>query len=196
MRPVGGIAQHDLREAVFARAGQFGPVGGVIGFGLDVIGQRGRTDHAVEPAVELQGEGILVDLLGLRQREAGRGEPETVGFELPVGAVDAQAQPLFLADLDQQRFLPLRGRPGQRFGSDLRFNEGQLEAFVEQLLAIGVDIDDAAAKQHQRQDIDEQDAAGERQAARPAQLLDPRIAFEDTAGFGHGGRPDQPSLKL
>ena len=195
MRAVGRIAQDDLRQAVLTRARQFGPVADIVGLGLDIVGQGGGAHHPVEPAIEPQCEGALVDFLRAWQDETGRGELEAIRFERAVGAVDPQAQALLLADLDQQRFLPLRRRASQRFGSDLRLHQRQLETLVEQLLAIGIDIDDPAAQQHQRQNVDEQDAAGEREPPRPALLLDSRIAFEDTAGFGHCASP-QPSLKL
>ena len=191
MRSVRRIAQHDLGQAFAARSVEFGPGIGVIHLRFAVIGQGRCAHHPVEPAIERQGEVAIVLGHGI-DRECRRGQGETVALQLAIGIVEPDAQALFLADLDQQGFLACIGRPGQRLGRDLRFDQGKLEALVEQLLAIEVEIDDPAAQQHQRQHVHEQDAAGKREAPRPARFFRRRIGArpvpQDIAArrIGHG----------
>ena len=179
------VTQDDLRQAFLARADQFGPGRRFVAFRVDIVGQGGRADDPVEPPVHPVRDIPLIDLGRFREVEAGRCQLEAVRFQLSPRAIDPEAQALFLADLDQQRFLALYRSTGKRFCGDLRFDQRQLEPLVQQLLAIAVEIEDAAAKEHQRQDVHEQDAAGERKAARPAQFLKSRIALEDAALLSH-----------
>ena len=198
-RAVRRLTQLDLRDAEFAGALQFGPGIGIVRFGFVVAGHRLRADDRVHDLVEKAGEAQLERVVGgIVEGEGRLAQFETVGDQLALGIEQAQPHVLFLADLEQQRVLPRAGRPGQRLGSNLRLDPGELVAFVEQLGAVGIEVDDPAAQQQQREDVDREDARGERQAREHAAAFQRArdAAHADAVSHGRQFWGNQPSLKL
>ena len=134
--------------------------------GLDIVLHRFGRDDGVDCAVKPAGEVLFPVVIGdVVETERRVSECETVRGELALGVKGAQPHPLLLADLHQQRLLPLAGRPGQRLGSDLRLDPGQLEAFVDQLGAVAVKVEQPAAQHQQGQDVHRQDSRRQTQPA-------------------------------
>ena len=152
--------------------GEFGPGIGLLRFGLDIVLHRLGTDNGVDRAIKPAGEFLLPVVIGnVVEAERRFGQRKAVSGERAFRVEHAQAHPLLLADLHQQRLLPLAAGTSQRFGGDLRLDPGELEAFVDQLRAIAVEVEQPAAHHQQGQDVDRKDAARQRKAAGCSQLV-------------------------
>ena len=183
---VGRLAQFDLRNAQFAGALQFGPRVGLVRFRFDVARHRLRADDRVDDLIEEAGETQFERIVaGIVEGEGRFAQLETVGHQLALGIEQAQPHVLFLADLEQQGILPLARGPRERFGGDLGFDAGQLVALVEQLRAIGIEVDDPAAQQQQGEDVDREDAGGEGKARENADTLQRERDAPHAAGLSH-----------
>ena len=173
-RAVGSAAQLDLGAALLAGDHDLGPGVGVLRLRLDVrlrgLRPDQEVDRAVEPAREVLAPRRRHRVLELERR---LGEREAVGREVALGIVHAQPHALFLADLDQQRLLPLARRSGQRLGRDLGLDPGQLETLVEQLAAVGIEEEQAAGEDQQRDQVDRENAGGERSLGREGDPFEP-----------------------
>ena len=136
-----------------------------VAIGRDGLGAEQRVCRAIEVAGQ-----ALEEIAAIRRAEgvARLGEIEAIGHEAPPRIVGADAGTLVARNFDDQ---PLAGfgigERYQRIGHDLRLAACGLEPFDQQLVAVGIEIEQAAREQRQREDVDEQDPRGERNAARP-----------------------------
>ena len=166
------VARGPGQDSAFAgagRFGQFGPGGNLVhaGFAIGIGG--GRIQDQSHRIVD-QPSAPFVPTLARRidQREARFAEGKAVQHKLAALVIDAQPQVLALADLHEQASALCRASDGETRSGDFRFGAGQLEALLEQLLAIGIEIEQAARHQAQGDDVHCQDAHGQAGAALPA----------------------------
>ena len=180
-RAVGRAAQAHGRLAGLARLADFRPGIGRGNRRLDIVGHGRRSDQVVHRIVEKLCGLHRPRLAGGRgEREAGFvGYQEAVGQLASLGIIEPQPQHLLAADPRQQRLaLAARGF-GQRVSDDQGFGAGQLEAFRDQLLAIGIEVDHARPHQPEHDQVHREDAGGQRESAGPEQPVraGPRVSL-------------------
>ena len=172
-RAIAPIIKADLAHAFFARLHQFGPRIRILRFGFDIVGDRLCAHNRVNRGVEPTGKALVpCVVLDIREGEGGFFiKREAVRNQSALLVEHAHAHTLFLADLDDQRILPLARGSGQGLSGDLRLDTRQLETLVDELRSVAVEVEQPAAQQGQRQDVDDKDARGEREAARGARAF-------------------------
>ena len=166
------VIQPHLRQAEFACARQFGPGIGFLRFGFDIILHGFGADNGIHRAIKPAGKALFpIIIADVVEPERRIGKRETVGGQFAIGIEHPHPQPLFLADLHQQRVLTFTRSARQRLGGDLRFDPGEFEAFVDKLRAVAIQIEQPAAHDQQRQDVDDQNARRQRKPPVRRQLF-------------------------
>ena len=147
---------------------QFGPAGRRIGRGVAVSRDLSAAERPVHRAVEHPRDIAVPWVLSrIGKDEAGPGEDLAVERQPPISAVQPQPQVLIFADLFKQSGAPARRSLGQGGGCNLNLGSGQLEPFREQLLAQRIEVEQAPRHQPQRDQVDRQNAHGQRGAPGP-----------------------------
>ena len=169
---VGGVAFEHHGPPGGARGGDLRPGGSSLYRRVAVRRDRRGTERKVHDPVE-QPRGILQCGIacGIDEGERRRGQRETVGKHCAARVKYPQPQFLVLADAHQQSVALAWARRDQRVGGDLGFGAGKIETFGQQLLAVAVEVEQAPRHQRQRDNVDRQNARGERDAPRPEQAL-------------------------
>ena len=186
-RAVGRAAQLDLGPPLLARADELGPGVGV----LLARARRSRAAPARRRGSRPRGRAPRAtswshgSVTGSTKANDGSASAKLSAHSAPRRRTCRSRMRCSLPICDQQRLLPLAGGAGERLGGDLGFDPRQLEALGEQLAAVGIEEEQAAGENQQRDQVDREDARGERGRGREGQPFEP-----PARGF------PQPSEKL